>query len=80
MRSAAEAGHPLAQHGLGFMYLEGECTDKDPAQAAEWFRKAAEQGLQGSMTTLGLLYEEGRGVAKDPDEAQRWYQRAGFEV
>ena len=35
MRSAAEAGHGLAQHGLGFMYLEGECTDKDPARAAE---------------------------------------------
>jgi TPR repeat protein len=80
MRAAAEAGHGLAQHGLGFMYLEGECAEKDPARAAEWFRKAAEQGLQGSMTTLGLLYEEGRGVPRDPDEARRWYRLAGFEM
>jgi len=35
------------QHGLGFMYLEGECAERDAVQAAEWFRKAAEQGLQG---------------------------------
>ena len=52
MRRAAEAGHGLAQHGLGFMYLEGECAEKDAAKAAEWFRKAAEQGLQGSMTKV----------------------------
>jgi hypothetical protein len=80
MRAAAEAGNGYAQHGLGFMYLEGECTEKDPATAAAWFRKAAEQGLQGSMTTLALLYEQGRGVEKDPEEAQRWYRLAGFEM
>ncbi|MEW8431847.1 MAG: sel1 repeat family protein, partial [gamma proteobacterium symbiont of Ctena orbiculata] len=27
MKAAAEAGHPMAQHGLGFMYLEGECIE-----------------------------------------------------
>ena len=26
MQAAAEQGHPIAQHGLGFMYLEGECV------------------------------------------------------
>jgi TPR repeat protein len=79
MKSAAEAGLALAQHGLGFMYMEGECTARDGAKAVEWFRKAAEQGLVGSQTTLGMLYEEGRGVEKDMDEARKWYRLAGFE-
>jgi TPR repeat protein len=68
----------MAQHGLGFMYLEGECTTQNLPKAAEWFRQAAEQGLAGSQTTLAMLYEEGRGVEKDPEEAQRWYKLAGF--
>ena len=61
------------------MYLEGECTDKDPVKAAEWFKKAAEQGLAGSQTTLAMMYEEGRGVEKDPQEARKWYRLAGFD-
>lgn len=79
MKSAAESGLGLAQHGLGFMYLEGECTGQDPTRAAVWFRKAAEQGLSGAQTNLAMLYEQGRGVPKDPDEANRWYRMAGFE-
>ena len=27
--AAAESGHALAQHGLGFMYMEGDCTEKN---------------------------------------------------
>jgi len=26
MQASAEQGHALAQHGLGFMYLQGECA------------------------------------------------------
>ena len=29
MTLAAEAGHGLAQHGLGFMYMEGDCVPTD---------------------------------------------------
>jgi hypothetical protein len=79
MKSAAESGIGLAQHGLGFMYLEGECTEPDIEKAIHWFRLAAEQGLAGSQTTLAMLYEEGRGVPKDMEEANRWYRMAGFE-
>ena len=28
MESAAKNEYPLAQHALGFMYFEGECTEK----------------------------------------------------
>ncbi|MCG8426083.1 MAG: sel1 repeat family protein, partial [Chromatiales bacterium] len=33
MKSAAESGLAIAQHGLGFMYLEGECVEKNPTKA-----------------------------------------------
>ena len=76
MKAAADQGHALAQHGIGFMYLEGECVDKDPGEAARWFKLAAEQGLAGSQTTLAMM--EGNGVAQDLDEAKKWYAKAGF--
>ena len=41
MKSAAESGLPLAMHALGFMYFEGECTDKNPKLCIEWFERAA---------------------------------------
>ncbi|MDH3831666.1 MAG: sel1 repeat family protein, partial [Gammaproteobacteria bacterium] len=72
--------YAIAQHGVGFMYLEGECVEKNAAKAVEWFRKAADQGLAGSLTTLAMMYEEGNGVEKDPEEAKRLYARAGFDL
>jgi TPR repeat protein len=76
MRAAAEQGYALAQHGLGFMYFQGECTKADAAEAAKWFRLAAEQGLAGSQATLAAMYEKGVGVAQDADEAAKWRARA----
>jgi hypothetical protein len=61
------------------MYLEGECVQKDGAEAARWFEKAADQGLQGSMATLAMMYNEGNGVARDPERAKEYYARAGFD-
>jgi len=58
------------------MYLQGECTPKDEAQAAEWFRKAADQGMAGSQMTLAMMYEQGLGVEKDPQAAKHWYDQA----
>jgi len=79
MAAAAEQGHPYAQHGLGFMYLEGECVEAaDAALAATWFRRAADQGLIGSMSTLAMLYQEGRGVEQSDTEAAHWLKAAGF--
>jgi len=79
MKAAADQGYAIAQHGLGFMYLEGECVEKDAAQAAQWFRKAADQGLAGSLTTLAMMYEEGNGVEQDMDKANELYRAAGFD-
>jgi TPR repeat protein len=80
MKAAAEQGLAIAQHGLGFMYMEGDCVEQNSAEAVNWFRKAADQGLAGSLTTLAQMYENGNGVERDPEEARRLYARAGFDL
>ena len=76
LQAAADQGHPIAQHGLGFMYLHGECVDKNEAEAAKWFEKAAEQGMAGSAMTLGMMYEQGQGVEQSQEKAQEWYKKS----
>ncbi len=58
MQAAATAGLGLAQHGLGFMYLVGECVEKNPQRAMDWFSKAAAQGLAGAQAMLDSLRNE----------------------
>ena len=79
MKSAAEAGMGLAQHGLGFMYMQGECVEKNAEKAIEWFLKAADQGFLGAMTTIGMMYREGNGVERDEEKAREWFRKAGFD-
>ena len=55
MTKAAEDGLPLAMHALGFMYFEGECTEKDSNLCIKWFERAAAEGMMGSATTLGMI-------------------------
>jgi TPR repeat protein len=76
MRAAAEQGLGLAQHGLGFMYFQGECTKADPIEAARWFQLAADQGLAGSQATLAMMYEQGVGVERDLAKAKTWQELA----
>ena len=78
MQEAAQQNHGLAHHGLGFMYLEGNCVDRDDRKAADCFARGVEQGLEGSMIALAQLYEEGRGVERDRHRAQVLYQQAGL--
>ena len=79
MKQAAEQGHALAQHGLGFMYFEGDCVKQNGTQAVHWFALAAEQGLVGSQMTLAMIYEEGKLVEADSELASYWSQRAQSE-
>ena len=79
MGDAAQKGYPLAQHAYGFMFFEGECTEKDIHKSIQWFTRAAEQGLMGSATTLAMIYEEGKLVPQDLEKSQYWYKKAGIE-
>jgi serine/threonine-protein kinase len=60
----------------GDAFLNGTGVDKDPAKAAEWYRKAADQGHALAMSRLGTLYQFGLGVPRDPAEAFRLFTRA----
>ncbi len=60
-------------HNLGLYYFEGTGGAKNPALAAQWFRKAADMGLVDSQYNLARLYEGGFGVAQSASEAYRWY-------
>ena len=79
MGDAATKGLPLAQHAYGFMFFEGECTEKDINQSIEWFTKAAEQGLAGSATTQAMIFEEGNMVPQDLEKAKFRYKKAGID-
>ena len=74
-RQATE-GDAEAQCSLGVMYLMGDGVDKDPAEAARWFREAAEQGHAKGQLYLGVRYARGEGVEKDYSEASNWFRKA----
>ncbi len=44
MKKAAENGLPLAMHALGFMYFEGECTERIPNCVFNGLKKLQKQG------------------------------------
>lgn len=83
---AAEQGHPEAiqilrenfaddtpenQNFLGMILLE-----REPQEAAEWFRKAAEQGNADAQYNLGMAYYKGDGVDRDRQAALMWFKKA----
>lgn len=72
----ANAGNPDAEFLLGTKYELGAQVNKDPAQAAIWYRKAAEKGDVRAQHSLGVLYELGNGVQADVGTAVQWYRKA----
>jgi len=55
MTAAAEQGMALAEHGLGCMYLDGDCVKQNAGAAKTWLSKAADQGLEGSRMLLDMI-------------------------
>jgi TPR repeat protein len=65
------------QFQKGNCYTKGEGgVDKDPVQAAYWYRKAAEQGYAAAQREFGLCYYDGIGVNKDFVQAVYWIRKA----
>jgi len=73
LRSSAEGGSALAQFTLGLMLDTGDQMERDPAEAADWYRLAAEQGHAKAQNNLACLYSHGDGVQKNQKEAFRLY-------
>lgn len=76
LKSAAEAGDPLAQYNLGNHYIREDGSDFVPALAVNWWEKAANQDLVPAQHNLGSLYAQGMGVQRDLDKARYWYGQA----
>ncbi len=70
---AETSDHAYAQYFLARMYADGRGLEKNPAEAAKWFRKAAEKGVPEAQFRLGKLYEHGVGVPQDMEYAYGWY-------
>jgi TPR repeat protein len=59
--------------------MKGEGVERNPAEAARWWRAAADQGLPQAQFNLGMLYETGQGVTVDYLEAAKWYEQAAAQ-
>ncbi|GHT41057.1 hypothetical protein FACS189443_2290 [Planctomycetales bacterium] len=76
LRTEAERNNPVAQHGLGERYYNGDGIAQDKAEAVKWFQKAAEQRFAPAEYNLGVCYANGDGIAQDKAEAVKWYRKA----
>ena len=78
LTNQANRGDVEAQRRLGLLYLTGgdreagAAVERNPTEAAKWFRMAAEQGDAESQLRLGLAYYHGDGVEQDYVEAAKW--------
>ncbi len=72
----AKGGDAEAQVTLGWMYEIGRGVARDPARAAEWYRRAAAQGDPLAEYALAELYVRGLGVPRDEAAAAALYRAA----
>jgi len=75
-RLAAEAGDPVAQRNIGFLYQRGHGVFKNAETAMMWYRKAANQGHRAAYNNIGFLFVAGMGVEQDFVQAHFWYTKA----
>ncbi len=74
LRAAADAGHAVAQAGLGHMYLIGQGgLPIDKKEAVRLFRLSADQGNVMGQNNLGMAYSIGDGVSKDYAQALKLF-------
>jgi hypothetical protein len=79
MKYAADQDHGPALHALGYMYLDGDCTNQDNQKAVACFEKAVDLGFEGSMLALAQMYQQGRGVVQNTAKARLLSVQAGFD-
>lgn len=72
----AQGGNAVAQYNMGTLYAKGLGVRRDPAQAAQWFRRAALQGNAGAANDLAIAYASGNGVPEDYVQSYVWVSRA----
>ena len=76
MRSAAEAGDPIASFTVAERFLAGKDVPRDAIKARHWYEQSAKAGYPLAEFHLGLMLEKGEdGVAADRALAQAWYRK-----
>lgn len=73
---AAALGHVRAMEMTAHAYRDGRGTDKNPTEAAKWYRRAADAGSAMGAFSLGMLIATGQTGPMDAPEAFRLMQRA----
>ena len=76
----AQSGDAESQYKLGLNYIYGTDAPKDPAQAAEWFKKASDQGYLPARRELGILLASGEGVQQDLPTAISYLSEAADQL
>jgi TPR repeat protein len=74
-REAADAGNPMAQYEIGWLYDNGLGVTKDHKEAMTWYLKAANAGIGPAMAKIGVPYTLGQGVTQDYEQAFVWFQK-----
>ena len=75
----AKGGYPLAEHMVGYFFLEGLGTEKDLTKALYWTMLSAEHGDRSGQYNLARYYEEGIALEKDIDMAKHWYGKSAAQ-
>ncbi len=78
-QQAAENGSVAAATELGFCYLLGRDTARQPQKAVAWFTAAAQQGDATAQYNLATLLSSGIGVKRDPAQAAAWFGLAAAQ-
>ncbi len=72
----AEKGNPMAQHYLGYCYMEGHNIARDTETGANWYQRALTNGYLPSANNLGFAYQRGLLGSNDLNRAIYYYTYA----
>ena len=78
LTKAAIQGDFQAQSDLGWVYINGDCVQRDMKTAFNWISKSAKQGHSGAQASLGAMYYNGESVLTDYMRAYMWSNLSSY--
>ena|ERR1044071_2205549 len=76
LNMAATSRNANAIHAVGLSFYEGQCVERDFAEARKWFLRGASKGSSESENYLGMMYSNAEGVDRDYSKAFYWFKRS----
>lgn len=76
LKEMADMGNAHAQNLYGCKLRDGEGVEKNPKEAAKYFKMAADQRFVEAITNYGICLDDGIGVDRDFKEANSYYLKA----